>query len=158
MEFLGCVSAFMDSLFGELNSAAMTLRKLEGQAKGAAFAYEMVLDRHRYGALMILDRWAQLVDTFGPHLKPARHQDIIGQAPTRVQSAENILSRTNDLIDATSQYSSDLVEACILAFQSLRAIFEEEREAAEQPARLGPMIPAEFTAARRMFLADLAAR
>jgi hypothetical protein len=44
-QFLGCVSAFADSLTGELNSAAMYLRKLEGQGKGAAFAYEMALDR-----------------------------------------------------------------------------------------------------------------
>ena len=72
-QFLGCVSAFADSLTGELNSAAMYLRKLEGQAKGAAFAYEMSLDRHRYGALTVLDRWGALVAAFGPHLTLSRY-------------------------------------------------------------------------------------
>ena len=33
-QFLGCVSAFADTLTGELNSAAMYLRKLEGEEAG----------------------------------------------------------------------------------------------------------------------------
>ncbi len=36
-QFLGCTSAFADALAGELNSAAMYLRKLEDQPKGARF-------------------------------------------------------------------------------------------------------------------------
>ena len=64
-QFLGCVAAFVDSLSGELNSAAMALRRLEGKGKGAAFAYEMTLDTHRYGALIVLDRWSTVVGTFG---------------------------------------------------------------------------------------------
>ena len=79
-QFLGCVSAFVDSLFGELNSAAMYLKKLEGQPKGAAFAYEMALDTHRYGALMVLDRWANLAHTYGPHLTLAKHEAILDEA------------------------------------------------------------------------------
>jgi len=55
-QFFGCVSAFVDSLAGELNSASIALRRLEGQSKGSAFAYEMTLDTHRYGALIVLDR------------------------------------------------------------------------------------------------------
>ena len=55
-QFLGCTAAFVDSLFGELNAAAAALRRLEGQPKGAAFAYEMTLDTHRYGALIVLER------------------------------------------------------------------------------------------------------
>ncbi len=69
-QFLGCTAAFMDSLFGELHSAAIALRRLEGRAKGDAFAYEMELDTHRYGALIVLDRWTSVVGTFGPHLTP----------------------------------------------------------------------------------------
>ena len=56
-QFLGCTAAFVDSLFGELHSAAIALRRLEGKGKGDAFAYEMALDTHRYGALIVLDRW-----------------------------------------------------------------------------------------------------
>jgi hypothetical protein len=157
-QFLGCVSAFADSLTGELNSAAMYLRKLEGQAKGAAFAYEMSLDRHRYGALTVLDRWGALVAAFGPHLALGRYPAIVQEAPARVRTAEAILESANRLIDAADGYSSDVVEACVLAFQSLATTFAEERQAASQSAQLGPMLPDEFKQARGIFLQDLAAR
>lgn len=157
-QFLGCVSAFADTLSGELNSAVMYLRKLDGQAKGAAFAYEMSLDRHRYGALTVLDRWAALVAAFGPHLTLSRYPAIVQEAPARVRSAETILESANRLLDAADGYSSDIVEACILAFQSLAATFDEERRAAGQSAQLGPLLPDEFKQARGIFLQDLAAR
>lgn len=157
-QFMGCVSAFADSLTGELNSAAMYLRKLEGQAKGAAFAYEISLDRHRYGALTVLDRWGALVAAFGPHLELSRYSAIVAEAPSRLRSAEAILERANQLIDAAGVYSSDVVEACVLAFQSLAATFAEERQAATRSAQLGPMLPDEFKQARGIFLHDLAAR
>jgi hypothetical protein len=157
-QFLGCVSAFVDALSGELNSAAMFLHKLEGQAKGAAFAYEMMLDRHRYGALTVLDRWAELVRMFGAHLEVSRYQTIIDEAPARARTAADILARANEVIDAAKGYSSEVVAACVLAFQSVITIFEEERRAAEQSALLGPMLPEEFKLARAMFVQDLAAR
>jgi len=157
-QFLGCVSAFVDSLTGELNSAAMYLRKLDGQPKGAAFAYEMSLDRHRYGALTVLDRWGAFVAAFGPHLTLSRYPAIIEQAPARVRTAETILETANRLIDAADGYSSAEVEACVLAFQSLAATFAEERQAASQSAQLGPLLPDEFKQARGIFLQDLAAR
>ena len=157
-QFLGCVSAFVDALSGELNAAAMYLRKVEGRPKGAAFAYEMALDRHRYGALTVLDRWAALVRAFGAHLKISRYQAIIDEAPARARTAEEILVRANEVIDAAGEYSSDIVAACVLAFQSLNATFAEERGAAEQSALLGPMLPEEFKLARGVFLQDLAAR
>ena len=157
-QFLGCVSAFVDSLTGELNSAAMYLRKLDGQAKGAAFAYEMSLDRHRYGALTVLDRWGAFVAAFGPHLTLSRHPAIVEQAPARVRAAETILESANQLIDAAGRYSSDVVEASVLALQSLATTFAEERQAASQAAQLGPMLPDEFKQARGIFLQDLAVR
>jgi hypothetical protein len=157
-QFLGCVSAFVDSLFGELNSAAMYLRKLEGQPKGSAFAYEMSLDTHRYGALMVLDRWATLVGTYAPHLRLARHQSVIDETAGRVQTAENLLGRINDVIDATGQYTNEVVSACLLAWQSLHTTFAEERGVAGDMSKLGPMLPEEFRQARRVFLEDLGAR
>ena len=157
-QFFGCVAAFVDSLSGELNSAAMALRRLEGKGKGAAFAYEMTLDTHRYGALIVLDRWSTLVGSFGPHLHLSRRQEIVGQAPVRVQAAENILVRANNLIDSSERYSPEVVEACLMAFQSLTTAFTEEREEAAQSAKLGPMLPEEYKDARRIFLEDLAAR
>jgi hypothetical protein len=157
-QFFGCVSAFVDSLSGELNSSASALRRLEGQSKGAAFAYEMTLDTHRYGALIVLDRWSTLTGAFGPHLELSRRQTIIASAPERVRIAEGILSASNNLLDSSARYSSEVVEACLLAFQSLQTTFAEERSEAEQSAKLGPMLPEDYTSARRIFLEDLAAR
>ena len=157
-QFLGCIAAFSDSLAGELNAAILALRRLENQPKGAGFAHEMALDTHRYGALIVLDRWAGLVDAFGPHLRLGSRQGVIDEAPARVQTAENILGRANQLIDAAARYSTELVEACVVAFQSLQTTFAEERAVAEQNAKLGPMLPEEYKEARRIFLEDLAAR
>jgi hypothetical protein len=136
----------------------MYLRKLDGQAKGAAFAYEMSLDRHRYGALTVLDRWGAFVAAFGPHLTLSRYPAIVEQAPARVRAAETILESANQLIDAAGRYSSDVVEASVLALQSLATTFAEERQAASQAAQLGPMLPDEFKQARGIFLQDLAVR
>jgi hypothetical protein len=157
-QFFGCTAAFVDSLFGELNAAASSLRRLEGQSKGSAFAYEMTLDTHRYGALIVLDRWSTLVAAFGPHLELSRHPEIIAAGSTRIQTAESILGTANQLLDAAKLYSSDVVEACMLAFQSLQTTFSEERAEADQTAKLGPMLPEDYTSARRIFLEDLAAR
>jgi hypothetical protein len=157
-QFFGCTAAFVDSLFGELNAAASALRRLEGQPKGAAFAYEMTLDTHRYGALIVLDRWSTVVGAFGPHLQLSRRQTIVESGASRIQTAEGILSTANNVIDASERYSSEVVEACVLAFQSLQTTFAEEREEADQSAKLGPMLPEDYTSARRIFLEDLAAR
>jgi hypothetical protein len=157
-QFYGCLAAFVDSLIGELNGAASTLRRLEGQAKGRAFAYEMTLDKHRYGALIVVDRWATLVRSFGPHLTLARDQAIIAEGPERIATAENILTRANQLVDTSATYSTEAVEACLLAFRSLETTFAEEKKAAAQYAKLGPMLPEDYTESRRIFLEDLAAR
>ena len=157
-QFFGCTSAFVDSLSGELNAAASALRRLEGLAKGRAFAYEMTLDTHRYGALIVLDRWSTLVGAFGPHLRLSRHQSIVDDGASRVQTAEGILSASNNLLDRSERYAPDVVEACLLGFQSLQTTFAEERDEAEQSAKLGPMLSEDYTSARRIFLEDLAAR
>ncbi len=62
------------------------------------------------------------------------------------------------LMDTADRYSGEVVEACILAFQSLSTTFAEERQAADQSAQLGPMLPEEFKEARGIFQRDLAAR
>ena len=156
--FFGCTAAFVDSLFGELNAAAGALRRLEGQAKGAAFAYEMALDTHRYGALIVLDRWSALLTAYRPHLHLSRHPAIAQEGGARVRAAEGILGGANQVLDAAERYSPQVVQACLLAFQSLRTTFAQERDEAEQTAKLGPLVPADYTAARRIFLEDLAAR
>ena len=157
-QFFGCTAAFIDSLIGELNAASSALRRLEDKAKGAAFAYEMTLDTHRYGALMVLDRWSALVGAFGPHLELSRHRTILEEGAARVKTAEGILNTTNQILDAAEQYTSEVVEACVLAFQSLQTTFAEERQEADQAAKLGPMLPEDYISARRIFAEDLAAR
>lgn len=152
-EARGCATAFADSLEGELNAAALHLRKLEGARKGSAFAFEMSLDRHRYAALIVLDRWAELARVFGAHAPPP-----LEGAGDRSAIAEEILRRANDVIDESSDYGPDIVGTCLAAFQAIRLTFGAEREAAEQAARLGPMLPEDFARARRIFAQDLAAR
>jgi hypothetical protein len=157
-QFFGCVAAFIDSLSGELNAAASALRRLEGRSKGGAFAFEMELDHHRYGALIVLDRWFTLAGTFEPHLELPRYRSIAKHAGERVRDANEILARANELLDATEEYSAPVVEACLIAWQSLHTTFAEERRETEESAKLGPMLPEEYREARRIFSEDLAAR
>jgi hypothetical protein len=157
-QFFGCVAAFVDSLSGELNAAAIALRRLEGRSKGSAFAHEMTLDTHRYGALIVLDRWTTLTGAFGPYLQLSQHPEILEAAAERVRAAEGILEKVNRVIDEAERYSGDVVEGCVLGWQSLQMTFQEERATAEQFAKLGPMLGEDYTSARRIFLEDLAAR
>ena len=157
-QFYGCVSAFVDALTGELNAATIALRRLTGRGKGGAFAFEMTLDTHRYGALIVLDRWSTLVAAFAPQLLLPRRAEIAAQAAERVKAAEEILNRANLMVDAASGYDEGVVEACVMAFQTVSGIFSEERAEAEQAATLGPMLPEEYKEARQIFLQDLAAR
>jgi len=157
-QFLGCTAAFVDSLTGELHATAIALRRLEGRAKGSAFAYEMTLDTHRYGALIVLDRWASVVRAFGPHLQLSRWPEITAEGAARVQSAEALLARVNQLVDSGTVYAPEMVESVLLAFQSVTNIFQQERTAVEQMANLGPMLPEDYKEARQIFLEDLAGR
>jgi len=152
-QFSGCTAAFVDSLSGELNAAASALRRLEGMGKGSAFAYEMTLDRHRYGALIVIDRWSTLAGAFGPHLKLSRHASIVTEAPARSRAAEALLNHANQLLDASERYSAEAVAACTLAYRSVETNFAEERDAAGQYSQLP-----DYQECRRIFLQDLAAR
>ena len=157
-QFLGCTAAFVDSLAGELQATAQALRRLEGRGKGSAFAHEMTLDAHRYGALIVLDRWSTVVGAFGRHVRLTRWPEMVEEAPARVKAAEEMLGRVNQLVDGGASYASEMVETVLLAFQSVQAIFQQERAAAEQMAALGPMLPEEYREARQVFLEDLAGR
>lgn len=157
-QFGGCLTAFVDSLGGELNSAVMYLRKLEGRGKGSAFAYEMSLDTHRYGALIVLDRWSELVKAFGADPGLASYADVIENTPDRIKAAEKVLGHANHVIDVVDRYTTEAVEGCVLGFQTVQAGFAAEREAADRYAQLGPMLPDDYRQARRIFLEDLAAR
>ncbi|MCC6368494.1 MAG: hypothetical protein IT165_33630 [Bryobacterales bacterium] len=157
-QFLGCVSAFSDSLTGELNAALTYLRRLEGERKGSAFAFEMKLDQHRYGALIVLERWADLTRAFAGHTELGTHQEMFDSAAPRVEAARNVLERANHVVDAADHYGPEIVEACRAAFDTAAMTFRQEQEAAAKAASLGPMQPEEFREYRRVFLGDLGAR
>jgi hypothetical protein len=88
----------------------------------------------------------------------SRRQTIVESGASRIRTAEGILGTANNLLDGSARYSSGVVEACLLAFQSLQTTLAEERNEADQSAKLGPMLPEDYTSARRIFLEDLAAR
>ena len=158
LQLFGCVSAFVDTLQGELNAAAAALKKLEGKAKGSAFAFEMTLDAHRYGALIVLDRWGTFTAAFAPHLHLSHDPEILNEAKVRIESAETVLHNSNQLIDAAERYTPEVVEVCLLVYQSLKTTFRQEIAAADQMLKLGPMLAESYKEARRIFLEDLAAR
>jgi hypothetical protein len=62
------------------------------------------------------------------------------------------------MIDQSGFYLPPIVDAGELAFQSVGALFAQERTEAEQDAKLGPLLPEEYKSARRIFLEDLAQR
>jgi len=155
---MGCVSAFSDSLTSALEGTKAFLGRLQAQPKGAAFAFEMQLDSQRYGVMLILERWGEFVNRFGAHVEKLKYPGIVQEAPLRIQTAENLMIRTNRLIDAAAQYTPELEHAVEHAVSTILRTFQEERSAADESAALGPMLPEEFREARRVFLADLAQR
>ena len=157
-QFRGCVAAFVDSLSGEFNAALAALKRLEGHGKGSAFVHEIALDQHRYGALIVLDRWSALVAGFGAHVAEPRLVALVETAMERTRAAENILLATNAVLDEADRYDGTISEACRAAFDSVTGLFATERADAEQAAKLGPMLSADYKEGRRIFLEDLAAR
>lgn len=157
-QFLGCASAFVDSLTGELNSAVIYLRRLDGRMKGSAFAYEMQLDKHRYGSQIVLERWVELSRAFRGHVDLGEYQHMFDDAESRVAASSKLLEKVNQVIDDAQVYSSDIVDVAQMAYGAVETTFQEERKAVDKMNSLGPMIPEDFKEYRRVYLADLAAR
>lgn len=157
-QFLGCLSAFIDTLSGELNSALAFLRRMENRHKGSAFAFEMQLDKHRYGAMIVLDRWADFTAAFRGNVALGAHQDLFDQGAQKVQQSQRILEQSSQLVDNAPVYSSEVVEACAMAYRTIEFTFQDERKAADRATALGPMLPEEFKEYRRVFLGDLSER
>ena len=157
-QFLGCLSAFVDTLSGELNSALGFLRRLENRPKGSAFAFEMQLDKHRYGAMIVLERWANFIQAFQGNVEFGRHQALFDEAVERVRQSQRILEQSSHLVDQAPLYSSDVVEACAMTYRTVEFTFQQERKATDQTLALGPMLPEEFKEYRRVFLMDLSER
>ena len=141
-----------------MNAAARALRRLEGQSKGAAFAYEMTLDTHRYGALIVLDRWSTLVRAFGPHLRLSRRPTIVESGARAHSGRGGHSGRCQPLAGRLRALLSRGGRSLPAGVSIPATTFAEERNEAGQSAKLGPMLPEDYTSARRIFLEDLAAR
>lgn len=157
-QFLGCVSAFVDVLSSEMSGALMNLRRLENRGKGSAFAFEMAMDRARYGALIVLERWTELHRAFHGHASLGALQSMFDQAPERAAAAAKLIEQTNHLIDRAEVYSPDVVAACEAAFRTVDLTFSEEREAAAKSGALAELGVEDYRDYRRVFAGDLAAR
>lgn len=157
-QFLGCVSAFVDTLNGELNGTMTFLRRLQGKRKGSGFAFEMQMDKHRYGLLIVLDRWAEFARAFAPVSDVGPKQPMLDRAVAQAATAQSVIERANRVLDDADFYSTEIVEACALALHTVELTFKEEQEAAGKAASLGPMLSEEYKQYRSVFLADLSER
>lgn len=131
---------------------------MENRRKGSAFAFEMQMDKHRYGAMIVLERWADFTKAFAGHVELGTHQQLFDQAEERVRQSQRILEQSNQLVDSEDTYRSEVVEACAMSYRTIEFTFQEERKAADQAASLGPMLAEDFKEYRRVFLTDLSER
>lgn len=154
-QLAGCSRAFLDALEGEFQASLSYLRRLSGQRKGSAFGFEMQLDRHRYGAIIVLDRWAAFAQAFVASIEAGPLRALLEQAPERTRVAAELLDRANRLLDAADTYEDALIDACQMAFQTVERTFAEERAAAEVPGLAGSGAFEEY---RRVFGQDLSVR
>jgi len=118
----------------------------------------MQMDQHRYGTLIVLDRWAEFARAFRGHAELGARQPMLDQAAERAQSAQGVMERANRVLDDADFYSMEVVEACALALRTVELTFNEEKEAADQAASLGPMLSDEYKQYRSVFLSDLSQR
>lgn len=157
-QLLGCASAFVDALDSEMRSALSYLQRLEDTMKGRAFGFEMQLDKHRYGALIVLERWAEFAASYAGTATVGGYQAMLTDARTRVNGAVKLLETVNRTIDAAEVYSGDIVEACGMAFHAVETTFQEEREAVQRVQALEAAIPEDYRHYRSVFAGDLAVR
>lgn len=158
LQLLGCASAFLDALDSEMQSALSYLRRLEDTMKGRAFGFEMQMDKHRYGALIVLERWAEFASAFAGTATVGGYQPMLTDARARVTGAVKLLETVNRTIDAAEVYSGDIVEACAMAFHAVEMTFKEEREAVQRVQVLEAAIPEDYRHYRSVFAGDLAVR
>jgi hypothetical protein len=99
-----------------------------------------------------------MVGAFSTSHDLERFRAIIGATAGRVEQASRPLEQANEALDAAESYAPNVVALVESAYQTVALIFDEERRASEQAHSLGPMLPAGFHEARRVFLGDLMSR
>ncbi len=156
-EFSGCLTAFVDALWAALEGVTLSLDRLRDRSKGSAFLFEMQMDQHRYGVLLVLERWTRLVDRFGA-AAPAAAEDAVAHAAARSATAAGLMEKLNHLIDGSERYSAEIAAAAAMTFGAIRSEFAAEHLLADRNEKLGPMLPEEYQRAKAVFRSDLLAR
>ena len=171
-EYLACLSAFCSALANHLAEAENYLVRLAGKRKGAHFGWEMAMDRARYSALIVLDRWSDLNTRFSESLQRMPSADISEAAAPKCETAAASLQAAYASIDQLEEYSEIVVQEAGRRFRRVLDVFEAERSAAAaagerfagerpvlavlgSPASAGEGAAEIFRRTRDEFLADL---
>lgn len=169
-EYLACMAAFCSALGKHLSETENFLARLAGQRKGGHFGWEMGLDKARYGALIVLERWKQLNERFAESLGATGSRAFAESAPAKCEAAAQGLQAAYLSLDELEEYSELLVREASKRLRAVAEMFEEERRAAaragdafspERPALAvigapsGPAPAEVFRRTRDSFLTDL---
>lgn len=131
-EYLACVTAFYNALGHHLAETEAYLVKLAGKRKGAHFGWEMAMDKARYGALIVLERWKELNERFAESLRNTASHRLAEGAPARCEAAAQGLQTAYLSLDQLDEYSEPLVRAVVERLRAVGEMFGQEREAAQQ--------------------------
>ena len=169
-EYLACLAAFCNSLGRHLGDTEAYLVRLAGKRKGSHFGWEIALDKARYGALIVLERWKELNQRFTDSLRNTPSRALATATAPKCEAAAQALEASYLSLDQLDEYSELLVQEAVKRLRAVQEIFAEEREAALRassqfspenatlPVLGGPAGPASFDRFRRVydsFLTDL---
>jgi hypothetical protein len=131
-EYLACLAAFSNSLGRNLGETDAYLAKLAGKRKGSHFGWEMALDKARYGALIVLERWKEFNQRFADSLRNTPARAMAEAAAPRCDTAAQALEAAYYSLDQLDEYSELLVQEAMRRLRAVEEIFAEEREAASR--------------------------
>ena len=131
-EYLACLAAFSNSLGRQLGETDAYLAKLAGKRKGSHFGWEIALDKARYGALIVLERWKEFNQRFADSLRNTPARAMAEAAAPRCDTAAQALEAAYDSLDQLDEYTELLVQEAMRRLRAVEEIFAEEREAASR--------------------------
>lgn len=131
-EYLACLTAFYNSLGRHLGETEAYLIKLAGKRKGGHFGWEMALDKARYGALIVLERWKELNERFAESLRNTPSRALAEAAATRCDGAARSLQAAYLSLDELEEYSELIVREAAKRLRAVQEIFADERESASR--------------------------
>ena len=166
-EYLACLSAFCTALENHVGETENYLVRLAGKHKGVHFGWEMAMDRARYGALIVLERWKELNERFAESLRNTASSLLAEAAPAKCDTAAEGLQAAYLTLDSLEEYSEPLVRAAIERARTVLDLFASERQqvrafhpemTALNVLGSGPSPADLFRRTRESFLADLTRR